>query len=67
MSVFADIGGEPFRQKTITVIVLGDRFSGALAYALQSALDEPARIRVVVWRNLENAPRTSASRCRSAP
>jgi len=47
MSVFADIGGEPFRQKMITVIVLGNRFSGALAYALQSALDEPAKIRVV--------------------
>ena len=47
MSVFADVGGEPFRQKMITVIVLGDRFSGALAYALQSALHEPAKIRVV--------------------
>ena len=41
------IGGEPFRQKMITVIVLGDRFSGGLAYALQSALHEPAKIRVV--------------------
>jgi hypothetical protein len=47
MSVFADIGGEPVRQKMITVIVLGERFSGALAYALQSALHEPAKIRVV--------------------
>ena len=47
MHVIADIGGEPFRQKMITVIVLGDRFPGALAYALQSALQEPAKIRVV--------------------
>ena len=47
MGVLADIGGESFRQKMITVIVLGDRFSGALAYALQSVLHEPAKIRVV--------------------
>lgn len=43
---FTDGGGPP-RQKTITVIVLEDEFSGALAYALQSALHEPAKVRVV--------------------
>ena len=43
---FTDGGGPP-RQRTITVIVLEDEFSGALAYALQSALHEPAKVRVV--------------------
>ena len=43
----ADHGGRPTRQKMITVIVLEDGFSGALAYALQSALHEPATVRVV--------------------
>lgn len=47
MSVFADVEDGPFRRKMITVIVLGNRFSGALAYALQSALHEPAKIRVM--------------------
>ena len=44
---FADERGAPTRQKTITVIVLEDKFAGALAYTLESALHEPARIRVV--------------------
>ena len=43
----ADRSGTPTRQRMITVIALEDGFSGALAYALQSALHEPARIRVV--------------------
>jgi hypothetical protein len=37
----------PMRQQMITVLALDDRFSGALAYALQSALFEPATISVV--------------------
>ena len=44
---FADDRGAPPRQKTITVMVLQDEFGGALAYALQNALHEPARIRVM--------------------
>ena len=43
----ADHSGRPTRQRMITVIVLEDGFSGALAYALQSALHEPATVRVV--------------------
>jgi hypothetical protein len=35
------------RQRMITVIALDDGFSGALAYALQSALHDPAKIRAV--------------------
>lgn len=37
----------PLRQKAITVLVLRDRFSGALAYALESALRDPATIRAI--------------------
>jgi hypothetical protein len=40
-------GVPPMQQKMITVLALDDRFSGALAYALQSALFDPATIRVV--------------------
>ena len=43
----ADRSGAPTSQKMITVFALEDGFSGALAYALQSALHEPATIRVV--------------------
>lgn len=39
--------GEPKRAKLFTVVVLEDEFSGALAYALQRALREPAAIRAV--------------------
>ena len=42
----ADHSGTPTRQKMITVIALEDGFTGALAYVLQSALHEPATIRV---------------------
>lgn len=35
------------RQMMITVLVLENQFAGALAYALQRALHEPARVRVV--------------------
>lgn len=44
---FIDQAGEPTRQKVITVLVLNDSFAGALAYALQSVLRDPARIHVV--------------------
>jgi hypothetical protein len=43
----ADHSDVATRQKMITVIALEDGFAGALAYALQSALHEPAMIRVV--------------------
>ena len=43
----ADHSGARTRPKMITVMALEDGFSGALAYALQSALHEPATIRVV--------------------
>ena len=33
---------ESLRQRTITVVVLDDEFAGALAYALERALEEPA-------------------------
>lgn len=38
---------EPPRQRVITVVVLGGDFSGALAYALQRGLEEPAAVRAV--------------------
>ncbi|MRJ77493.1 hypothetical protein GEV29_13175 [Aeromicrobium sp. SMF47] len=38
---------DPGRQPVITVVVLGDEFSGAMAYALDCALFMPASVRAV--------------------